>query len=104
MALGADHVQAAGLTHLLLVLLHHGVIFALYLGDAVAQRLHLGIIGGSLLGRLGDAVVELQQGELPVAPGGHQGFGQMGEGLLCGFGEGAGVEAAEGAGVAAGFR
>jgi hypothetical protein len=102
-ALGADYVQATGFAHLLIVLLHHGVVFSLHLGDAVAQGLDLGVFAGGLFGRLGDAVFQLQQGELSVAPGIHKVFGESGQLLLAGFGETAGIEAPQTAGLARSF-
>ena len=104
MALGADHMQAAGFAHLLLVLLDHAVVFALDLGDQFPQGLDLAIFAGGLLGRLGDAVFQFQHGELAITPGRHQLLAELGEGLLGGLREAAGVEAAQAAGLAGGLR
>ena len=104
MALRADHVQATGLAHLAVLLLDHQVVFALDPGDELAQLLDLGVVGGGLFGRLGNAILQFQHGEGAVAPGRHQVVGQLGEGMLGGIAEGAGVEGANGPGLSGGLE
>ena len=96
MPLGADHVQSTRLAHLLLLLLHHQVVFSLNRGNHLANALNIGIGGGSLLGRLGDAIFKFQHGERPVTPGFHKLPAQLAEGILSGRQEGTGIESAKG--------
>ena len=64
----------------------------------------MGVLGGGLLGRLGNAILQLQHGEGPIAPGGHEVVGQLGEGMLGGIAEGTGVEGANGTGLTGGLE
>ena len=102
--LGADHVQTARLANLLLLLLHHLVVFRLHLANHLANALDLGIGGGGLLGGLGDAVLEFQDREGPVAPDRHEITAELAEGLLGGGQEGTGIEGAEGLRLAGGLE
>ena len=65
----ADHMQATGLANAAFLLLHHGVVFTLHLGDRLAQRLNLGIVGGGFFSSGGNALLQLDHAEGPVAPG-----------------------------------
>ena len=85
MALGADHVQAASLPHLPLLMLDHGVVFGLDPGDHRPQSLQLRIAGRRLLGRLGDVIFQLQQRQAAVTPGLDQIAGQLPQGLIGGI-------------------
>ena len=92
MAFGADHMQAAGLTHPRLLLLHHGVVFRLDPGDRISQGLDLRIVGGGFLGCGGDTLLEVDYGEGAITPFLHQIPSQLSQALISVVSEGAGVE------------
>ena len=97
-------MQATRLANLLLLLLHHLVVFRPDLADHLADALDLGISGGGLLSRLGDAVLEFEHREGPVAPGVNEVTAQLAEGLLGGRLESTGIQSAKGLGLAGGLE
>ena len=82
MALGADHVQATGLTHAPLFLLDNRVVFSFHSVDRIPQGLDLKILGWSFLCGGGDALLQFNHGENPVAPSLDQVTYELAEGLV----------------------
>ena len=64
---------------------------------------HLRVIGGGLLRSGGNAVFQLNHRQSPITPGLHQIAGQICQGLIRAVGELAGIEVADGAGLAGGI-
>ena len=86
-------MQTTGFADLLLFLLHHSIELTLDSSDGLTQGLNVGIIGGSFLRCRGNAFLQLNQGQGPIAPGLHQIPSQLSQSLIGVVGENTGVKA-----------
>ena len=82
MAFGADDMQTASPTDLLLLLAHDQVVFGLDAADHLAHPGDFRIVRGGLFSRLGNAIFEFEHREAALTPGLDEVAGQCREIML----------------------